>query len=216
MEHITQPNVNLVTAPTELPIEVDDLKTYLRIDLDEDDTLLEQIIKAATRRVEAYIDMKLITQKWEIYLDTWPYKEKNIWWDGVRDAAISILSSEGGVVYLPFGKVINVEKIETIDNSDNVYLFASSNYVVDNYNSRGRISLRLGMVWPPTVLRTQNGIKITANFGFGSADSVPEDIKLAIMYLSAQMYEHRGDEFPKIPAAAQMLLDNYRRIKVGL
>jgi hypothetical protein len=212
-----QPNLSLQTPPSEFPLTVDEAKLYLRIDIDDDDDLIQTLIGAATRRVESYIDQKIIKQKWDIYYDAFPFSEKNIWWDGVRDVAKNILSSAQGYILLPLGKCISIESFKTYDNADNEFEFASSNFNVDNFNSRGRISLKLGQVWPATVLRTINGIKITGFFGLcETAATVPEDIKMALQFIIAQMYEHRGDEYPKIPASALMLLEPYRRVKVGL
>lgn len=48
----------------------------------------------------------------------------------------------------------------------------------------------------------------------GTDSLVPQDIQEAIKGLVAAMYEHRGDEMPKIPAAVQLLIAPYMRVRV--
>jgi len=44
---------------------------------------------------------------------------------------------------------------------------------------------------------------------------MPDDIKEAVKQLTGIMYEHRGDELPKIPPAVALMIEPHRRIKVG-
>jgi hypothetical protein len=176
------------------------------------------IVKAATKRIEALIDQKLINQTWAIYYDQWPTKfggYQDEWWDGVRDGAISMLTSQCKILNLPIGPLSSLTGIYSYDEDDTEYIFSNSNYTVDATGPYARIGLKIGATWPTTILRPVNGIKIQGVFGFGAADTnVPDDIKEAIKQLSAVMYEHRGDELPKIPAAVSMLLEPYRRFKI--
>ncbi len=52
--------------------------------------------------------------------------------------------------------------------------------------------------------------------GFGDATMVPADIKMAVKELVAHMYENRGDQNEMtIPPHILMLVESYRRMKVG-
>lgn len=216
------PKTVLNTAPSQDPISLASLKTFLRIDGSSEDTLLTSILRAATKRLEKLTGKKFVDQTWDIYFDYFPGKAKDVWWDGTREGAISELYSPCGIIELPFGTLKSVSGFYTYDNDGTEYEFASSNYVIDNIGSKGKIALKNSTTWPATVLRPLNGIKITAVFGYGdgyiedpeTASEVPEDIQEAIKQLAAVMYEHRGDEMSKIPKTVTTLLEPYMEYKV--
>jgi uncharacterized phiE125 gp8 family phage protein len=173
------------------------------------------IIKSATEKVEKIIAKKLINQTWEIYFDHFPLTKNNDWWEGSRDGAISELYGDCPHLNLPFGPISSVTSVNTYDDDNTAYLFASTSYYADTISSVGRISLKSGSVWPSTVLRPANGIKIEAVFGYGAdATVIPNDICLAITTLAARMYEHRGDELPEIPKQVMTLLAPYEEIRI--
>ncbi len=62
----------LLTAPTEEPITLDEAKLHLRVEIDDDDTLILGMIKAAREYAEVVTHRRLITQTWRYYLDSWP------------------------------------------------------------------------------------------------------------------------------------------------
>lgn len=220
------PTTKLLTPPATLAVSLDDLKAFMRVDGNTEDALITTFAKAAIARIEKYVSHKLITQTWEILYDRFPGYGSVELGDvtGVVDASRSILNGCGNEIELPFGRVQSVESFKTIDNDDNEYLFAASNYSVDTVSYQGRIALRLGQVWPATVLRSVNGIKIKVVVGYGdSADDVPEEIRQAIMLTVAKLYENRGDNSNSeffgsagftLPNTAMMLLEPFRRIKL--
>jgi hypothetical protein len=203
----------LNTAPASPPVSLATMKTYLRVDGTSEDAEISAMINAATQRLEALSDRKFVSQKWDIYLDGFPCSyESNSWWDGTRDGAISELYSASNKIILPFGPLISVEEFNTYDDDNTEYAFDASNFNIDTASPFGVIALKSGSVWPQTVLRTLNGIIIQATFGYAS---VPQDIQEAVKILTAALYENRGDEIPKIPAQCSLLIEPYRRFKVG-
>jgi uncharacterized phiE125 gp8 family phage protein len=204
------------TKPLVEPVNLTEMKTYLRVDESEDDSLIQSLIAAATRKVEAHINRKLISQEWEIFWDRFPSTSRNMWWDGTKDMAISELVSSKRTMDIPFGPMQSVSSFYTYDNDNTAYLFDPANYILDNSGPFGRIALKLGSTWPTTVLRPINGIKITGIFGYGAAASdVPEDIKLAIKILVSNMYEHRGDdEAGKMPTLCMTMLEPFKQYMV--
>lgn len=207
----------LVTAPAAEPLTLADAKEYLRIDTTADDNQITMMIKAARSMIENFIDRKLITQDWLIYWDRWPMQNANMWWDGTKDMAITELVSQQRYLDIPFGPIQSVTSFKTYDNDDTANTEDLTKYVIDNKGPNGRISLRLGNVWPTTVLRPANGIEVQVKVGYGdtSAD-VPNDILFAMKQLVAFMYENRGDVSDvKMPPMMEMLLNPYKRLKVA-
>ena len=213
------PTSVIIEEPTKPAITVDSLKLHLRIDNNEEDGLLEAIIYAATARVEEYIDMKLIKQKWAIYWDSFLSKKKNEpWWDGTREMAIGELYNCNSKLDLPFGKVMGDDYSFSIMDGEGVYnVFDQSLYQVDGISKQSRIALKTGGTWPSTSA-PMNGIKFEAYFGFNEdEDKLPHAIKQALLIFCASMYENKGDEpldMP-MPQATTMLLAPYRSIRIS-
>lgn len=206
-------NLKKLSTPS-LVVSVTEVKEFLRIDNSLEDSRLENLIKAATARLEKAADTVFIETDYLITLDRFPIKEKNEWWDGVRDGSITELQSPARHINLPIAPIRSVTFFKTVDDAGGEYVIPTNDYKVDNVG-RGRISLKLGAVWPATVLAANNGILIQVKAGIAAnASEVPDEIKTAVLEFVAAIYEHRGDEFPEIPATAYLLIEPYRRFKV--
>jgi len=212
-------HLKLITAPAESPVTVAEAKAYLRVDGSSEDARIQTMISAATKRLEDYCDTKFIEQEWAQYMDCWPNFYKEVWWDGVREMPVSELYTQGGIIQLLTGPVTSVEEFNTYADNGTPILFASNQYIVDTTGPFGRISLPIGGVWPPTILRKVNGIEIKFTAGLAdSAANLAADVKQAVLEYVANMFEKRGDESKDktvVPNASLYLLEPYRRFKTG-
>jgi len=66
------PTFVLKVPPVIEPIGLDEVKAHSRIDLDDDDLLIQGQILAVRTMVELVYDLALITQTWTMYLDWLP------------------------------------------------------------------------------------------------------------------------------------------------
>lgn len=202
-------HLKLITAPTAI-MTTAEAKLFLRVDDNGEDTLIDAMVKASTEMVENYLNRKLITQTWQYWLDDFPFTNKNDWWDGTRDGAITELYGAADEIKLPIGPLQSVLHLKTYDNADVATTFPAANYVVDTVSPQGRIKLRVGEIWPSTVLRPANGIEIHFTVGYGAAADVPSSIIQAVKEVLAAMYERRGDELTKLPMTAMAFCQHYR------
>lgn len=210
-------NLKLKTAPAEDPVTVAEAKDYLRVDGSIEDGRILTMIKAATKRLEQYCDQKFISQHWYQYMDRFPMASSNDWWDGTKELAISELYSPSGIIDLLIGPLRAVNVFNTYADDNVAVVFSSDNFVLDTSGPFGRIALKLGGVWPTTVLRKVNGIEIDIEVGMASnAANLSHDIKQSVLEYVAMLYENRGDEKSAIPVTAMALLEPYRRFKGGL
>lgn len=214
---IYQPTPKMVQETDVTPAAVLDfteVQTFLRLDGTTDQSLVNSLIEAVTKKIEDYTGRKFITQVWSVYYDFFPKTSKEeAWWDGVRDGAISELYAPIRFLELPFGPCQSAYFVKTYDESDAASTFDASLYKVEQYSANPKVSLKSGGTWPSGVLRPTNGIQVKATFGYGSTGaSVPAPIREAIKIMVAKLYEHRGDEVTTdaIPKTAQVLLENYR------
>ncbi len=208
-------NLQLVTPPATSVVTTAELKEYLRIDTTADDNRLSVMEAAAVKGLEAYTDRKFITQIWDVFMDWWPCRPTNQWWDGQREIARSELFTTDRNITLPIGQAQEVTEFSTYDDEQE-YQETISDYIIDTVGQRTRIGLKLGAVWPTTILRPNNGIRFRVKCGYGNAAAVPQEIKQAIKEFVAHMYENRGDQKEMVmPGHVLMLVNHLRRNKLG-
>lgn len=209
-------SLKLKTAPTSDPVTVAEAKSYLRVDGSDDDTIIGIMIKSATAVIEKYIDQKLIQQTWYQYMDRFPYRTVDAWWDGVKELPVSELYTPEPAIKLMIGPLVSVNAFNTYADDGVAVLFDSSNYVIDTAGPFGRIALKLGGVWPTTILRKVNGIEIDFTVGMAaSASNLPADLRQAVLDYVSLMYENRGDEKPAMPVSIITILDQYKHYKAS-
>ena len=63
---------SLVTEPAVEPVSTAEAKLHLRVDIDEDNTLIDAFVQTAREHVEDVTARAMITQTWEWYADAFP------------------------------------------------------------------------------------------------------------------------------------------------
>lgn len=206
--------LKLITATTQT-IPLAEAKQYLRVDQNDEDAVINRQVLSAESLVKNYLNLSLKNETYTYTLDAWPCPEKDVWWDGVKDGHINMLTGDADYIDVPWGPNVVVNSFVTIDNDDVSYTFDAANYKVDSTSKHGRVTLAEGAVWPATVLRTNSGIVINFTAGYGANDSdVPEAIRQAVLETLAALYERRGDSFTGLPASAISLLTPYRPVNI--
>lgn len=165
--------LSLVTPPTIEPVTLSEAKLAMRVDIDDDDTLIEFYITAARRWIEEVCRPRLamLTQTWKYVSDEYPASD---------------------TVELPVYPLLSVTSVTYTDEADATTIVASSNYVVDVISEPGRIRLKSTASWPSVTLQVVNGFAVTFVAGFGAAASaVPAELRQAIQLLVAHQYENR-------------------------
>jgi hypothetical protein len=219
--------VRLVTAPAVEPVTLTEAKAQLRLDTTLDDTFVEVLIAAAREYAEQYCGRGFITQTWELTLDAFRGEDfLELGSRGRKEAGIfgAALGSErthqAQYVKLPMGRLIDVTSVTYLDTSQAEQTLASNQYDVDTDNEPGRLRPAYGVTWPNT-LTIWDAVRIRYRVGYGaSASDVPKAIKMAVLMLVSQMYEHRTPEVTGTVVAGvgftwSALLAPYRLTEVG-
>lgn len=183
--------LSLVTAPIEYPISVDDLKVHSRIVEDDEDTLLESLISAATTYCEKLTDNRqFVTATWD-----WTFRH----------------FPRGRRFSLPKAPLQSVTSITYLDTAGASQTLATSVYgVLTDYSQPGCIYLKDSQTWP-TVDDADNAIVVRFVAGYGAASDVPDSIQHAIRLLAGHWVENRetvsmGTTATSVPFAVQALL----------
>ena len=194
---VCQYGLNLVTAPSVEPIDVSTAKSYLRVEVPDDDVLIQTMIEAARRQTENKLNRSFINTTWKLSIDEFPDGEEPIL---TPNPPLSATSSNVAITYT------NTSGVSTT--------LASSNYQIDATSEPGRIFPRYGGTWPET-RSVPNAVQIQFVSGYGSAaDTVPGGIRQYMLRLIADQYENREvvavgtivTEYPMLDG----LLDPYR------
>lgn len=178
----------VTTAPVNEPWTLAEVKSYLKIDDSNEDTMLSTLIKSARMVAESYLNQGLITQTITEKLDR--------------------LSNP--TIYLSVSPVLAVSSFQYANSENTTATFAATDYVVDTFSKPARLNLGYGKTWP-TLYGNINDVTITYTAGYGSdASSVPGQIKQAILLMITDAYDNRQDYVKKLPTASEYLLDQYR------
>jgi len=178
----------VTTAPVNEPWTLAEVKSYLKIDDSNEDSMLNTLIKGARMVAESYLNQGLITQTVTEKLDR------------LGDPTI----------YLSVSPVLAVSSFQYANSENTTATFAATDYVVDTFSKPARLNLGYGKTWP-TLYGNINDVTITYTVGYGTESSaVPFQIRQAILLMVADTYENRQDYVRRLPTASQYLLDQYR------
>jgi uncharacterized phiE125 gp8 family phage protein len=178
----------VTTAPVNEPWTLAEVKSYLKIDDSNEDSMLNTLIKGARMVAESYLNQGLITQTVTEKLDR----------------------LGNPTIYLSVSPVLAVSSFQYANSENTTATFAATDYVVDTFSKPARLNLGYGKTWP-TLYGNINDVTITYTVGYGTESSaVPFQIRQAILLMVADTYENRQDYVKRLPTASQYLLDQYR------
>lgn len=201
-------NLKLVTPAALSPVTLTEAKSYLRVDADDDDARIENLIKAVTRKAEEFTRRAFITQTWEIAFDKAPCEI-----DQGRYSPIS--RSLFSPIEIPRPPLQSIVSIKSYDQDGTEAVFDLNNIWVDTRSTPGRIALKEGVEWP-TELRSIDSIVIQFTAGYGlKPENVDDGIREGILRGVATLYAAREDAIigivaAKLPEGARELLHPYK------
>lgn len=184
--------------PTQEPVTLEEVKEFLNITFNDKDKVLNSLITAAARNIEAYVHRSLVEQTWKYYLQGWP---------------------SGNEIKLPYPPLQSVTSVKYTDSDDSQTTWSSSSYEVDTDAEPGRIILAYGETWPSTTLSPKNPIEIEYVAGYDGdgespedlAANIPESIKIAIKFDIEMHYARSSESFiNKLMSTRDALLFPYR------
>lgn len=160
--------LTLVTGPTVEPVGLDEAKDHLRLDGENEDRRLRGYLKAARVWAEHFTRRALISQTWDLKVDTF-----------------------GELLYVPLPPLQSVTSISYVDDNGDSQTVTSTIYTVDTDSDPGRIFLAYDQSWP-SHRSIPNAVTARIVVGYGAvADNVPEDIRTAILLRISRLYEFR-------------------------
>lgn len=190
-------SLTLVTAPTSEPVSLSEMKSHMRLDGNDDDSYVTKCIKAARLWIEGQTKRALVTQTVDYAIDSnWPM------WNGHP------------MIRLPLNPVKSIGatspevfSISYVDSNGATQTLAQSQYTLAARSHGSYVVPAYGVTWP-SVRDVPEAI--TVRFVAG-ADTVDEDLKIAVKILASYYYENR-ETSSGAPRAVEALISPYRSV----
>ena len=188
---------SIITPATLKALTVQEVKDYLRVDSDAEDTLLGVLIDASTQMAESYLGRFLLTTVIEEFYDFFP----------VYKTGVDPFHGDRNIIFLSRGPVQSVASVKNIDGNGDEQTVTASDYRKDLVSEPSRIMPNEG--WLGTK-DTVNAVIIRYTCGYTKASDVPANIKMAMLLMIGEMYEKRVDSVHRLPTASEYLMNPYR------
>lgn len=182
----------LVTPPTDLPITLEEAKLHLRVSHDEEDGLIENLIRAATQHVDGWtgvLGRAVMPQTWRQDFDGW------------------------SCLRLLLNPVREIESVTYRDSDGNQQTLDPAVYTLRVDDGGAYVDLAPGQSWP-AVASSVDAVSVTYEAGY---DEAPAPIRQAMLLLIGHWYDNRqativGTNATEVPLAVGALLSPYRRV----
>ena len=180
------------TAAAVAILTIAEAKTHLKVDTSADDTLIENLISAATESAQIFTNRFFINTTLNQFGDTW------------SDLATLFKSPVSSVTHVKY-----------YDSDNTQQTLATSVYQKDLEHQPARIGLKPNQSFPSLADRI-NAVECQYVVGYGSAASdVPQGIKQAVLLTIGNWYQNReevvvGRIATELPKSAQYLLEQYK------
>lgn len=182
------------SPPAEKALSIAKAKDFLRVDHNDDNTLIEDLLSFATQYVEDWTKQALITQTWVVAYDRIPW---------MPDLTLE----------LPKPPLQSVTSVEARDDDGNYSVFSADKYSVDTASMPGRIKF---IDLPNVGTQYTANLRVTFICGYGTTSAaVPDVMKAAIRLVLAHFYERRdmtviGQSVNTIPLHLQSVLNSVK------
>lgn len=159
-----------VTAATQEPVTIAEVKDHLVIDHSDDDSYLATLIAAVVQYLGEVQDRTFVTTTFDLKLDRFP--------------------TGGGVVEMPRAPLVSVTSVKYQDTDDVETTLAASVYTVDSSSTPGRLQPAFDESWPSTRGHVHD-VTIRFEAGYGDPGDVPRSHRHEILMRVSDLYENR-------------------------
>lgn len=182
----------VITAAASNVLTTSEVKSHLKVDTTADDTLIDNLIIAATNSCQEYTNRFFITTEITQYGDNW---------NDVTELFKSPIQS-------------SLFNVKYYDTNNLLQTLASSEYNLDNSMQPSRLCEAPDKSWP-SLSEKINAIEVNYNVGVDNASDVDNAIKQALLLTIGHWYQNReavivGRQVNEMPMSAKYLLDQYK------
>jgi uncharacterized phiE125 gp8 family phage protein len=182
-------DVRPVTLPTAEPVSLEKAKAHLRVDHEDEDSLIEDLIRTAREQVEAYTGLALTDATYEVRYGSFT-----------------------DPMMLPAAPITQVVGVTYMDPEGVNQILSPLVYWLDDHPIHPRLFLAPSQSWPSTISRP-NAVRVQFKGGYAEG-MMPAGLKQAMLLLIGHWYENREQTISvqnyEIPMGAFALMDPHR------
>jgi uncharacterized phiE125 gp8 family phage protein len=171
-------NLRLVSNEIEEPLLLAELKSFLRVDHEDNDQEILAMLRAAREQAELHHGRELARKQYNLFLESWPAYE----------------------IRLP-SPLVSVESVsyKALDGTT-VNLAAGVDYFAATDAEPGAVVCWPGKTWPTADLWPAAPIRVSFTCGL-TPDLVPDSLKAGMKMLVSQWYDNHGEGRDQLPPA---------------
>tara|TARA_R110002020_G_scaffold460224_1_gene678634 strand:+ start:2379 stop:2957 length:579 start_codon:yes stop_codon:yes gene_type:complete len=182
----------VITAAASNVLTTAEVKSHLKVDTTADDTLIDNLIIAATNSCQEYTNRFFITTEITQYGDNW------------SDVSELFKSPVQTTLF----------NIKYWDTTGTLQSLATTKYTLDNVSQPARLAPAPDESWP-SIIDGLNAIEVNYKVGVDNAADVDNAIKQALLLTIGHWYQNReavivGRQVNEMPMSAKYLLDQYK------
>lgn len=178
------------TEPAEHAVTLNEAKLHLRVDGNDEDTLISGLIVAAEQLSETFLSRSLITQNRRAKFDAFPGGVSLLAHLSGYPRGGSACGSDDATIVLPEpidGEDITIKYLDTNGVEQSV---DKADFFVDADSKPARIIPTPGKVWPTTG-QYPGAVRVDYVAGYGDASDVPQCIKNGMMLTIGHLYANK-------------------------
>lgn len=187
-----------VERPENPAVTTEEAKLWCAVSSSSHDLLIEQLVAAATNKIEQDYDCALIYQTWDVKADRFP----TACWENEDAAIVPVIYPVQEITHIKYTDAGGTE----IDLPTSVYELEHC------HGMPSRILLQYGQSWPATQ-GGHNDVTARLVCGYGSTSAaLPEAIRTAILLMVKYWYDNPEDSYQKgnvWERSAKALLNNH-------
>lgn len=182
----------VITAAASNVLTTAEVKNHLKVDTTADDTLIDNLIIAATNSCQEYTNRLFITTEITQYGDNW------------SDVAELFKSPVQTTLF----------NVKYWDTTGTLQTLGTTKYTLDNVSQPARLVPSPDESWP-SIIDGLNAIEINYKVGVDDASDVDMAIKQALLLTIGYWYQSReavivGRQVNEMPMSAKYLLNQYK------
>ena len=198
----------LIAPPAAEPVSLAEARAWLRVDTNDEDSVIASLISAARMLVESATRRALVTQGWRMTLDAWPASG--------GDGSWSVLATRPGPapseIVIPLAPVQAISTVLVYDAAGQPQTLGAATWRLVGAPERARL---LFAAQPPQPAAPAAGIEIDLVAGYGDPPDTPAALRHAILALVSWWFDNRGDvattDANTLPPRVAALIAPFRR-----
>lgn len=207
----------LVTPPAMLPVSLEEAKLHLKVEGDEENTLITGLLQAAVSHLDGWTGILgrcLVEQTWRVSVDAFCREIPLLLAPIIEVASVTWRNADGQL-----STVSDDEYLLEVDAGGNTSVrFRNSYAFPTGLYEAGAVSVTFKAGYPTTPAVAEDPDADPPVAAAPAVSTVPPALKVAILLMVGHWYANRETAsdggISEVPLAAQMLVSPFRRVNI--